>query len=68
MADGTPTPDPVAAALDEIRKRWDAFGEADATPRLLAALDAARAEAASFRRTREDGLRYSVAALVEVEG
>lgn len=32
--------DPVAAELDDIRKRWDVFGEADGLPRLLATVDA----------------------------
>lgn len=32
--------DHLSAALDEIRQRWEVFGEADAVPRLLAALEA----------------------------
>lgn len=35
-----PGPDALAAYLDDARKRWDVFGEADSMPRLLAAVEA----------------------------
>ena len=35
-----PDTDPLSAALEEIRKRYEVWGDASDTPRLLAALDA----------------------------
>lgn len=43
-----PAPDPVAACLDDAKKRYEAFGESDAMPRLLAALDVVLAKAAEW--------------------
>lgn len=46
--------DDVATALDDIRKRYEVFGEAESLPRLLAAVDAALALAGRWRATAVD--------------
>jgi hypothetical protein len=51
MPDPTPTPDQVNAYLDDAQKRYQVFGESDAMPRLLAAVEAVLKLAEEWKAT-----------------